>query len=82
MRDWYKAFIAYLIVHLVIIIGVLAFVFGVVYITNNMGYLWLLFLLLTTTLLPSFEFNTTTANKQNEANDDPFKEASENETNI
>lgn len=83
MKDTYKGVIASIIAHVLVILSVLAFVFGIVYITNNTGFLWLLFLLLTTELLPNYKFEeTTTRTKQDVANDDPFRSEDDNETNI
>ena len=73
MKDMYKGVIASIVAHVLVILSVLAFVFGIVYITNNTGFLWLLFLLLATELLPNYKFEeTTTRAKQSTGSDEPF----------
>lgn len=51
-----KAIIVSIIAKLFVIIAVLAFVFGIVFTTKNYNYLWLLWLLLTVWLIPTYTY--------------------------
>lgn len=72
-----KAVIVSIIARLIAFLGVFAFVFGIVYITKNTGYLWLLFLLFTVEYVPLYENKVIRranddGNKSEDINDDPF----------
>ena len=53
-----KAVIISIIARLVAFLGVLGFVFGIVYMTKNTKFLWLLLLLLAVDLVPTYETRT------------------------
>ena len=63
-----KAVIVSLIARLVVILGVLAFVFAIVYVTGNTKFLWLLFLLVSVFFIPTYTYTEndepTEANKE------------------
>ena len=65
-----KAVIVSIIARLIAYIGVLAFVFGLVYTTQNTGFLWLLFLLLTVEFVPVYNYKSESNTKKE--NGDPF----------
>ncbi len=48
-------FVWSIIGRVIALIAVLAFVFGIVYITQNTKFLWLLFLIFTIELIPKYE---------------------------
>ena len=50
-----KLLVISIIARLLAFLGVLSFVFTIVYITNNTKFLWLLLLLLTVDLIPVYE---------------------------
>lgn len=50
-----KAVIISIIARLVAFLSVLGFVFGIVYITNDMRFLWLLWMLLAIEFIPTYE---------------------------
>lgn len=51
-----KAVVISVICRLLAYISILAFVFGIVYISGNYRYLWFLFLLPTCEFIPTFEY--------------------------
>lgn len=63
---------------LIAYLAVLAFVFGIVYMTQNTAYLWLLLLILTVDYVPTYEEkriyknNNDKEKKKDKDNDDPF----------
>lgn len=72
-----KAVIISIICRCLAFIAVLAFVFGIVYITKNPKYLWLLFLIISVYSVPTYEckgITNTDANseKQSEIEKNPF----------
>ena len=58
MKNWTACIIASIICRLLGLLAVLAFVYSMVVLTNNLGCLWLLFLLFAVTLIPTYEFRS------------------------
>lgn len=50
-----KTIICSVICRVIVIIAVLSFVFGVVWLTNNTKFLWLLFLIFSAEFIPTYE---------------------------
>lgn len=60
-----KVVIIALIAKVVVILSVLAFVFAIVYVTGNIKFLWLLFLLVSVYFIPTYTY--TEKNEHTEA---------------
>ena len=56
MKNWNACIMASIICRLLALVAVLAFVYFMVVFTGSLGCLWLLFLLLTVELVPTYEF--------------------------
>lgn len=57
-KDWKACIITSIICRLFALVAILAFVFAMVWFTGKLGCLWLLFLLLTVELVPTYEFTS------------------------
>ena len=64
MKNWTVCIIASIVCRLLALVAVLAFVYFMVVFTGSLGCLWLLFLLLTVELVPTYEFKHE-SNKEN-----------------
>ena len=68
MKNWTLCIIASIVCRLLALVAVLAFVYFMVVLTGSLGCLWLLFLLLTVELVPTYEFKHTNDNSEEEKN--------------
>ena len=57
-RNWNICIVTSIICRLLALVAILAFVFAMVAITNNLNYLWLLFLLLAAEIVPVYNFKS------------------------
>lgn len=64
MKNWTVCIIASIVCRLLALGAVLAFVYFMVVFTGSLGCLWLLFLLFTVELVPTYEFKHE-SNKEN-----------------
>lgn len=64
MKNWTTCIIASIVCRLLGLIAVLAFVYFMVVLTNSLGCLWLLFLLLAVDFIPTYEFKHKTSDDE------------------
>ena len=57
-RSWNACIITSIICKLLALLSILGFVFAMVWFTNNLNCLWLLFLLLAADIVPTYEFKS------------------------
>lgn len=57
-RNWNICIVTSIICRLLALVAILAFVFAMVAITNNLNCLWLLFLLLAAEIVPVYNFKS------------------------
>lgn len=67
-----KAIIISLICRTLAFISVLAFVFGICFFTNNLHFLWLLFLILTVEFIPVFTFKRVSSINNEDEDDEDY----------
>ena len=67
-----KAIIISLICRTLAFIAVLAFVFGICFFTNNLHFLWLLFLILTVEFIPVFTFKRVSSVSNEDEDDEDY----------
>ena len=65
-----KAIAISIICRCIAYVSVLAFVFGLIYISGNYSYLWMLSLLITCPIVPTYEGRTTYDRTDEERTDD------------
>ena len=65
-----KAIAISVICRCIAFVSILAFVFGLIYISGNYGFLWLLFLLFTCYFVPTYESGFTNNRTDEEQTDD------------